>query len=94
MNGQGFIPASVDAPVGAIPVSGEVRDVMVRSLAAMLCGATPEETLNMLSPQPGRKRAAKAMAARVRVMLGRPLEAQEMSAHVDVLLVALQSPAG
>lgn len=91
---SGFAPRKVVAPVVVVPVSREVREVLVRHVAAIVCGMTPEEALNMLVPSPGRKRAARATAKRLGQWLSaRPLEADEMSAHVDVLLVALQSPA-
>lgn len=64
----------------------EIEDVtrarLVRVMAAVASGATPEEVTGFLED---------GFPDEVEEQLGRPLETEEMSAHVDVFLAALQS---
>jgi hypothetical protein len=79
----GYVPSAVEPPVVAVDVSDEVREVMMRSLAAVQRGVDPEDTITAVRSGKWPARVEAAMRA----------EADEMCAYVDVLLVAMQSPA-
>lgn len=79
---QGFADdtdATVQRP--PIPIDEHTRDRLVRVMASVGGGATPEEISGYLED---------GFPAEVDEQLERPLEREEMSDYVDVFLAALQ----
>ena len=81
---DGFEVDAVDLPVPPVPVGAEVRDTLLRMLAAALGGKTPEEIAGYL---------ADGFPESVGLALDRPGERDELDALVDLLLFVQQSPA-
>lgn len=81
---HGFEAPERTLEVPPVPVSDQVRDAMVNVLAAVVCGATPEEVSEYLQT---------GFPDRVTDLLAREHELDEMRAHVDLLLCVQQMPA-
>lgn len=81
---SGFTPRKVDPPEVLVPVSPEVREVMMRTVAAAVLGMTPQDTISAV--RSGR------WPRQVTRLMKRPQGRSEMWCHVDVLLSTLQSP--
>lgn len=81
---HGFDGGDVVLPAPPIPVQDETRGRMIEVLAAVVTGATPQEITGYLDD---------GFPGEVVEMLDRPLEREEMSAHVDLLLTVMQSSA-
>ena len=81
---RGFDEPDGVLPAATMAVSEETRGKLVLMVASIVSGATPEEITGYLK---------NGWPAHVREMLDRPLEAEELGDHVDVLLSTLQAPA-
>jgi hypothetical protein len=82
---HGFDPGPVEPPVPLVDVSDDVRDRMVHTIAALVAWVPPEDIARALE--------SGVWPAKVTERVALPSEADEMHAYVDVLLVAMQSPA-
>jgi hypothetical protein len=67
-----------------VRIEDDTRDRLVRVMAAVSQGATPEDVSEWLEA---------GFPADVEDQIARPYEADELSAHVDVFLAALQASA-
>jgi hypothetical protein len=82
---DGFGPGPVEAPIPLVEVSEETRECMVRVLMAVSMRVTPEDAIEAVR--------CGQWPSSLTDRLALPLQADVMHAYVDVLLVALQSPA-
>jgi hypothetical protein len=82
---EGFEAGDVRVPAPPVEVSSETRERLILVTTAMLDGRTPEEIAGYLEGE---------FPESVHDWLARTGERAEVSAHVDLLLGVLQSPAG
>jgi hypothetical protein len=80
---HGFVAADRELLTPPVQVDEATRTRLGEVLAAIALGCTPEEVSGFLED---------GFPAEVSDLLERPLEADEMGAHVDVLLGVMQSP--
>lgn len=83
---EGFESGSETVPAPLVQVAGEVRERLIRCVAAAICGSAPAEVAACV--------ASGEWPVVVEEMLERVGEREELSAHVDVWLGVLQAPAG
>lgn len=83
---DGFEAGERELPGPQVDVSAETRERLIKVSAALISGWTPEEIAAML--------AEPELPADALLGLDRSGEREEMSAHVDILLSVLQTPAG
>lgn len=81
---NGFEERDGVVPEPPVQIEDDTRDRLVRVILAIINGATPEELVGYL---------ADGFPPEVDEALARPLEAEEISDHVDVVLSTLQTPA-
>jgi hypothetical protein len=83
---EGFDAGEKTIPAPLVQVADGTRERLIRLLAAVVCGSTPETVAGYLEED--------EFPDVVSEMLGRPGEREELGAHVDLLLGVLQAPAG
>lgn len=81
---NGFEERDGALPTPPVEIAEETRARLSQVVAAIVTGATPEEIVSYLED---------GFPAEVDQLLARPLEAEEMGAHVDLLLTTMQTPA-
>lgn len=82
---HGFEEREGALPTPPVQIAETTRDRLVRVVAAIVTGATPEEVADYLQ--------ADVFPPEVLALIDRPHEAEEMGAHVDLLLTTMQTPA-
>jgi hypothetical protein len=80
---HGFEPPEAEVQTPPVRVEEVTRDTLIRIVASLIVGATPEEIVGYLDDE---------FPPDVADMIARPLELDELNAHVDILLGALQMP--
>lgn len=80
---DGFDGGDREVLSGQIAIQPATRERLVNAFAAMILGQTPEEITEALENG--------EFVPQVAEMLSRPHEAEELNAHVDLLLAILQS---
>lgn len=79
---NGFDAGDTPTLTPPVPIEAATRERLTQLVAAITLGSTPEEIAGYLDD---------GFPDEVGLLLARPLEAEEMSAHVDLLLGAMQS---
>jgi alkanesulfonate monooxygenase SsuD/methylene tetrahydromethanopterin reductase-like flavin-dependent oxidoreductase (luciferase family) len=81
---HGFEERDGALPRPPVGVEDATRERLIRVVAAIVTGSTPEEVAAYLD---------RGFPDRVDELLAQPLQHDEFSDHVDLLLTAMQSPA-
>jgi hypothetical protein len=79
---DGFEVGEREIPTPAVRIEDVTRDRLMQVIAAIISGHTPEEIAGFLDGK---------FPAAVERFIDRPHEAEEMSAHVDLMLGVIQS---
>lgn len=79
---HGFDVGETSVLTPPVDVDLQTRERLIKTMAAATSGATPEEITGWLTD---------GFPPQIAEQLGRPLEAEEMSAYVDVFLGVMQT---